>query len=777
VSAVEQTARRRPVIGSGSIEFVRGLCRSPPLVFFGGVLLIALGAGLVAAHVTVFALDETLIQQSAVHYTHDFPHSLLHDLDARATNRLYSLVLSIAFRLFSDGYSSVRVDHVLSALLFVSAAIPIYLMARVVLRSQWAAVGAALLSVAAPWLTLTSTLYTENLSYPLFWWMMLATCRSVWRPSPGRDSLALLSIILLICTRVQFAAVFPGYVVALVTVGALRTSSGGVPRRVGLAMLRAARTSPLTAIALAASIAGFVYERTSSHWQLDAEKLFGTYSNVVIRNGFSSNMVEGLLIELIALALGVGLLPAIVSLVWYAKRMARPRLDQAWAFQCAAGVILLFFLVLTVFSQGGYLGSFTEERYFFYVIPVFWLGTFAALSDGGVRPGEILACAVGLAALYGAIPLVSPLTQETAFLAPAESVVPHVLVQRLNQFGLIGLTIQDTLALLTLAAGVLAAYLWRRRPAVRAWWIAGVAVVVQLLITGYAFAVITGHIHGIAGRTAGHVAPLGWVDTHTRSPRVAWLDNLSTTAPLTSRASSAEDQQRTTLFWNSSVRSWVRLPEIGLPPVEVPMVALPGAEGVSVNPRTGVLTPAAAVAGLNDVVGATDSPFLQLAGAAMARSPDRVLTLTQLAHPVRAVWVARGLGPDGGIPAVGVVRVAAFAGREPVSGQGTVLAAALRFVPPLANPRVSKPAPTLLGVRLGDARVRVELTVGGRPVLTRLVTCLTSQSRAVTGTITVRRSLGNAAAGALESVALSRGGACSPPPPEHDAQRLGGARG
>src|SRR5581483_1880817 len=168
----------------------------------------------------------------------------------------------------------------------------------------------------------------------------------------------------------------------------LRSNRGGVTRRVVRAALQAVRTSPLTAAVLAAIVAGYIYERTSSHWQLEVEKLLGTYSNVVIRNGLSSNMVEGLLVELIALALGVGLLPAIVSLVWYSKRMTRPQLDKPWMFLCASGVILLFFLVLTVFSQGGYLGSTTEERYFFYVIPVFWLGTFAALRDGDVRPSE-----------------------------------------------------------------------------------------------------------------------------------------------------------------------------------------------------------------------------------------------------------------------------------------------------------------------------------------------------------------------------------------------------
>ena len=187
----------------------------------GVAFVLALAAGIFAAHVKAFALDETLIQQSAVHYTGDLPHSLFHDLDARATNRLYSLLLSVAYHLFG-GVNSIRVDHVLSVVLFISTVFPLYLMGRVILRSAWFAVAFALLSVVVPWLTLTSALFTENLSYPLFWWTVLAVCAAVWRPSIRSDLLALLAIGLLVCTRVQFAAVFLGYIPAIVLVEYLR---------------------------------------------------------------------------------------------------------------------------------------------------------------------------------------------------------------------------------------------------------------------------------------------------------------------------------------------------------------------------------------------------------------------------------------------------------------------------------------------------------------------------------------------------------------------------
>jgi hypothetical protein len=730
------------------------------LAFCAAVCLVVVGAGLIAAHVSVLALDETLIQQSAVHYTSNFPHSVLHDLDARATNRLYPLVLSVAFRLF-NGATAVRVDRVLSVLLFVSAMIPIYLLARLILRNRWLALVVAMLSVVVPWLTLTSALFTENLSYPLFWWMILATSNAVWRPSIVNDSLALISIALLVCTRVQFAAVFPGYVVALGAIGAWRLGSGRrLAQRLYVTALELLRTYPLTFLVIAAVVAAYVYERMSGSWQLEVERLLGTYSDVVVRNGVPANMVEGLLVELIALALGVGLLPAIVSLVWYAKRMARPQLNQRWVYLFVCGIVILSFLLLTIFAQMGYLGQLTEERYFFYVIPVFWLGTFAALRERTIGAGEILGCTVGLAALYGAIPFLSPLTGETAFLAPVEATVPHILTQRLTQFGLTGLTVQDALAVLALVAGAITAYIWHRKPVARAWWTVGAAVVVQLVITGYAFAVIDGKVQAIEGRTGGSMSGLGWVDNHARSANVTWLENLSTAAPPASSAAEAglaANQSHVTLFWNSHVTGWAAVPQTGLPPAESPLVALPGAS-LTVDTRNGEVTPQSGPTGvLREVVAATDSPFFQLAGSTTAHSPDGVLSLIAVSSPVRATWLATGLQTDGYIAAGVPARLFAFG---PRSEKATALDVVLT-VSPLPSTEPTEPANrhTTATVTFGSQHRQLILPIGGQPVHVKFTLCAPASHDVVDGSIQAKRVVpiaGRNGAGTLDSVTVAR---------------------
>lgn len=688
---------------------LRARLLSPLFLMSSGCAIVAVGAGIVAFHVTAFTLDESLIEQSAVHYTSNLPHSLLHDVDARATNRLYSLVLSLAFHLFPAA-SAIAIDHVLSVILFVSAAAPIYLLAKTVLRSDLAAAGAATLSIAVPWLAITSALFTENLSYPLFWWTMLAAARTLSQPSRRRDLIALICIGLLVCTRVQFAAIFVGYLLAVLVAFLWRTpADAGLLRRGADALMAFGRQCTFTAILVIAVLAVFVYARLTGAWTQHVETLLGSYSNVIVNKTIPPNMVEALGVELLALALGVGLLPALMSIVWYTKSIATPSHGDRRIILVSLGIVLVVFLLLTVFSQLGYLGGMTEERYFFYVVPVFWIGTFAAIEDRSIRPGEIAVCALAFGFLYGAIPFVtSPFGQEIAFLAPVESISAHVFSQHEPEVGLVGLTLQDALALSTAVVGIVASIIWRRLPRLRGWLIVGIAAIVQLLFTGYAYAVISGHIPGTAGRTTGSVYALGWVDSHAKTTQVSWLDNLSLAAPLAGVAAPTEDQQRTTLFWNSHLTNWVALPVTGLPLPEWPMTALPNEPSLTVAESTGLIQPAAAVAPTEEVVGATDSAFVQLAGNQLARSPDGVLTLTNLSKPMRAIWLARGLQPNGYIAAGAPARLSAFVLRSPAP---QLVSVRLTLVgPPAASPTTSHL--TAVRLDLGSVKQLISLHPG-----------------------------------------------------------------
>lgn len=725
--------------------------RTPVALLVLAGFVLALGSSLIALRVTGFALDESLIEQSALHYTSNLPHSLFHDVDARATNRLYPLALSFAFRLFG-GTTAIRVDHVLSVLMFVSAAAPVYLLARALLDSRAGAAACGALSVAVPWLTLTSALFTENLSYPLFWWAMLAICAAVSDGSVRRDLLAVASIALLICTRVQFVAVFAGYVLAVLSLGGWRAwrDSAGRSRARAAGRLLAVR-HPASLALSAGAVAVVLYEKASGGWHVHAEHLLGTYTNVVTRSGLPANMGQGALIEAIALGLGVGLVPAVVSLGWFgAEIISRRRLDRRRVQLLAGGLVLVTFIVLTVYSQGGYLGALTEERYFFYVIPAFWLGAFAALESDVVRVRTLIACTLCFAALYAAIPFLAALNEESAFLAPVEAIVPHVVARRLGDVGLSGLTMQDALALFTLLVGGLTVLAWRRREGRGRYWLIGVPAVLQLLLLGYAYAVIDGRVSGIRGRTGGSVAALGWVDRHARPGGVTWLQNISVSAAATEGPSAGEDQPRAVLFWNTRLRGWAFVPALGLPPVEWPLAAMPALPSLTVDPDDGRLGPPAAAAQLDEVVGESDSPFLQLAGAPLAHSPGGVLTLTRISPPARATWLTSGLQPDGGIAVNTPVKVAVF---SPSSSTASTLRVSLALAP-----AASPPAGAHVVFRLGNATRRITLS-GSTPTRElSLAVCFRPHQTVLTGTLASARNgrvAGNPLAGTLLAVTLA----------------------
>ena len=78
-------------------------------------------------------------------------------------------MLAPIFAIF-DGDTAVRVARGLSGVLWAAAAVPIALLGRRLTGSAWAGVAAGLLSVAVPWITVATLLFSESLAYLLFAW-------------------------------------------------------------------------------------------------------------------------------------------------------------------------------------------------------------------------------------------------------------------------------------------------------------------------------------------------------------------------------------------------------------------------------------------------------------------------------------------------------------------------------------------------------------------------------------------------------------------------------
>ena len=102
--AVDPLARRRTAVrdSAGSRLAVLRSPHAPLALVILGSLVVAALAATVASKIGTIALDEMVLKQSAVHYTSGLPGSLFHDINARATSRLYSLLLAPLFAVY-DG--------------------------------------------------------------------------------------------------------------------------------------------------------------------------------------------------------------------------------------------------------------------------------------------------------------------------------------------------------------------------------------------------------------------------------------------------------------------------------------------------------------------------------------------------------------------------------------------------------------------------------------------------------------------------------------------------
>ena len=147
--------------------------------------------------------DELLYTKIARHIADTgSPLPVLHGEHVGFLGVVYSILLAPLYGAF-DPVTAFDAAHVLNAVLFASAAIPIYLLARRVVPPECALV-VALLSIAIPWAVNTATVMSEAAAYPVFVWAVLACHGALARPSPRRDALAIGGLALAFFTRPQF---------------------------------------------------------------------------------------------------------------------------------------------------------------------------------------------------------------------------------------------------------------------------------------------------------------------------------------------------------------------------------------------------------------------------------------------------------------------------------------------------------------------------------------------------------------------------------------------
>jgi hypothetical protein len=597
--------------------------------------------------ITSFLLDETIVKQSAVHYTHGPLYGLLHDANARATSRFYSLLLSPLFALFHGDFA-VRLGRGLNGPLWVSSAIPVYLLARPLVARPWLAAGAALGSVALPWIALTTALFTENLAYPLLIWVVWAMARAYRAPAWWRDLVALGLIGALAGTRSQLAACFAGYVVLAVLRG-WRDRSASAQQR-GVWVRDWVRSFPFLTLAAAIGVLALLALLATGTLGDRLRGVLGPYANTTSdRRTLPSLSGQAGLVEVLAISIGVGFVPAVLALAWYPRAAAGRFGAEARAVGLAVVCALVALWVFTMWSQGGWLGPATEERYWFYVAPFLWIGAAAAVDGRQVRSRAILEAGLAIALVAFLLPLPRTFDVESSFFAPAEVATNWFLTKVIHRFTTVtgwgGLTPTDALGIGITAGALLTWAVWRRTGVRGGSRLLAVAGIVQVVITIVALAGIDGRIAGVPGRTTGiPQRELGFADRATGDRSIVWVDNQPHPAD-----GLAEGIQRLALLYNDGISQRVIVPSLGLPLDALPMNNLPPLVG---EPRrTGGIWPAFGARGPEFALQTTASPLFQLAGPTVATSAPLHLDVIRVVRPYRFTWLARGLDVAGGLAA------------------------------------------------------------------------------------------------------------------------------
>ena len=288
---------------------------------------------------------------------------------------LYPLVLAPVFVLFSMP-TAIVAAHAWNGVLFASAALPAYLLARRLGVPALAAASSAIFAVVLPWSVITGFVMTENAAYPAFLWAVLAIQRAAVDPGDRPYLLALGGIALAALARPQLAVL--GLVLPLAAgLEELRVRRGLRAHRVvvgvyGVALLFA------VVLGLTGSLGAAL----------------GSYAPTIEEGSLLSRAaIRSAIVHLDVVAVATGIVPLLVGGGWAAEAIVRPPRDperRTFAVVVFATVALLSVQVGSFVVRFA-LGIDVKDRYLFYVAPLLFVATAVALAEARARIAGLLA--------------------------------------------------------------------------------------------------------------------------------------------------------------------------------------------------------------------------------------------------------------------------------------------------------------------------------------------------------------------------------------------------
>ena len=212
------------------------------------------------------------------------------------------------------GDVAVRSARALNAVLFASAALPVYLLAGFAFTGRsLTRVVVAVLAVFLPWVVLTSAMFTESLAYPLFLWAAYSLTRLYVKPSPGSDVFSIVVIALATVARTQLIALGIAYLVVVLMRTAHDLRTPGVPWYVAIDRL-VVRRMPGAIVLAAGAALGLVWLSRAGTLTTHLNSLLGTYASTTTdQRTLPRDIGLSTGVELIGMAAGTGVLPVVAG--------------------------------------------------------------------------------------------------------------------------------------------------------------------------------------------------------------------------------------------------------------------------------------------------------------------------------------------------------------------------------------------------------------------------------------------------------------------------------
>jgi hypothetical protein len=351
-----------------------------------------------ALKVAQFQPDEEYFMQLARYTATHFPSAVWSSHYLRGLQRIDEIILAGPFALLK-GPAVFELDHLIQCLLFASAALPIFLIARRFLGRP-AASFAALLVLVVPWCVVATSFLSEPAAYPAFCWCLYATLRTLRSPSLRGDLFALATIAVAAFCRDQLFTTALLLPLAIVVYESRSAEAGGswAAGVRGTAARVWARHRTVAAI----TIAGLIVLVVAALGLLPGKGLAALTGDYGLPHLASLGALwRYYRYDLSRVVVGTGIFAVALGLPWALRALLRPADRERYAVAVVCASAFIAWLLSEV--SGG-----IDERYLVYMAAPIALTAAAALNDWARARRPSRASAIGV--VLGALVVVALIT-------------------------------------------------------------------------------------------------------------------------------------------------------------------------------------------------------------------------------------------------------------------------------------------------------------------------------------------------------------------------------